>query len=106
MHTLSLHDALPICKELPVFGNHGDIRFIEANDESNHVMYEKISDSTGERILFVINNSDKDLIVTLPDGVKGTVLRDLWNGEEFAFAIDATALQVKLPAYGFQILGY
>ncbi len=93
-------------KELPVFGNHGDIRFIEANDETNHVMYEKVSDSTGERILFVINNSDKDLIVTLPDGVKGTVLRDLWNGEEFAFAADATALQVKLPAYGFQILAY
>jgi glycosidase len=89
-------------KERATFGNHGDIRFIQASSETNHVMYEKTSDE--ETILFIVNNSPHELVVTLPDGTQGKVLHDIWNDEEFA--ADADVLQAKLPAYGFQILSY
>jgi hypothetical protein len=65
-------------------------------------MYEKTSDE--ETILFIVNNSPHELVVTLPDGTQGKVLHDIWNDEEFA--ADADVLQAKLPAYGFQILSY
>ncbi|CAG9623433.1 alpha-glycosidase [Sutcliffiella rhizosphaerae] len=89
-------------KAFPVFGNHGQLRFIEANNETNHLIYEKHSGE--ETILFIINNSKEELVVTLPDYTKGKVLTDLWNDSEFA--ANADTLQAKLPPFGFQILKY
>jgi glycosidase len=89
-------------KEKSSFGNHGEIHFIEANNDTNHVIYEKTS--IHETILFLVNNSSQEIIVSLPESTHDKVLRDLWNDTDFA--AEAESLQAKLPAYGFHILAY
>ncbi|WP_096155178.1 alpha-glycosidase [Bacillus sp. FJAT-45066] len=87
-------------KTYKAFGNHGEIRFVEGNNETNHVIYEKISEH--EKITFLINNSEKELTISLPESYKGKVIHDLWEQKEMA--LEATKLQATIPPYGFHIL--
>ncbi len=86
-------------KTYPAFGNRGELRFIEANDETNHFIYTKTYEN--ETIIFVINNSKNDLFIPLPFNLKGKKLTNLWTGEEFA--AEAEVLTAQVPAKGFLI---
>ncbi|AST90561.1 alpha-glycosidase [Sutcliffiella cohnii] len=87
-------------KTYKAFGNHGDIHFIEANNDTNHVMYTKMTDE--EIIYFIINNSEQEITVSLPEQLTDSVIEDLWTGKEFA--IEANELQATLVPYQFHIL--
>ncbi|MCZ0755367.1 alpha-glycosidase [Anoxybacillus sp. J5B_2022] len=78
----------------------GELRFIEANDETNHLVYTKTYEQ--ETIVFLLNNSDRKLDITLPLSLKGKRLTDLWTNEQFA--AEADQLKATLPPYGFLIL--
>lgn len=82
-------------KKYPVFGNGGDITFIEANDETNHVIFTKQNSS--QKMIAVLNNSDKELSATLPFSLEDTKLTDLLTGKEFA--AHAEKLTVTVPPY-------
>jgi cyclomaltodextrinase / maltogenic alpha-amylase / neopullulanase len=86
-------------KTYPAFGNRGELRFIEANDETNHFIYTKTYEN--ETIIFVINSSKNDLSIPLPFNLKGKKLTNLWTGEEFA--AEAEVLTAQVPAKGFLI---
>lgn len=78
----------------------GELHFIEANDETNHLVYTKTYEQ--ETIVFLLNNSDRKLDITLPLSLKGKRLTDLWTNEQFA--AEADQLRATLPPYGFLIL--
>ncbi len=87
-------------KENPAFGNKGTFRFIDANNESNHVMYVKtFEDST---LLFAFNNSDKEITVDIPYNLKGKTVTNLLTGEEFAH--EAENVDLVLSEHGFIVL--
>jgi cyclomaltodextrinase / maltogenic alpha-amylase / neopullulanase len=48
-------------KKDPVFGNHAEFRFIHVDPVENYVVYEKFN--TKKRFVFVLNNSEKELIL-------------------------------------------
>ncbi|MBA2874868.1 alpha-glycosidase [Thermaerobacillus caldiproteolyticus] len=81
------------------FGSHGELKFIETNDDTNHLVYTKTYGD--ETILFIINNSEREINVTLPFSCKGKRLTNLWTNEQFA--AEADELNAKLPPYGFLI---
>ncbi|MCA1031012.1 alpha-glycosidase [Bacillus timonensis] len=93
---------LTLRKEHQAFKNN-DIRFVEANDETNHVIYEKSND--GEKYSFILNNSEEDLElkVTL-NGVTGRGVTDIWSNE--TFVPESDVLQIRLKPFGFKILKY
>lgn len=80
-------------KTVPAFGNQGSFEFIEANDETNHVIYKK--EFNNETLIFVINNSDKSIEVNAPTPSDSI---DLLSGEQ------VKAGAIKLDAYGFKVL--
>lgn len=82
-------------KKYPVFGNGGDITFVEANDETNHVIFTKQNSS--QKMIAVLNNSDKELSAVLPFSLEDTNLTDLLTGKEFA--AHAEKLTVTVPPY-------
>lgn len=51
-------------KTYRAFGNRGELKFVEANDQTNHLIYTKTYEN--EMIIFVINNSENDLSIPLP----------------------------------------
>lgn len=78
----------------------GELRFIETNDETNHLVYTKTYEN--ETIVFIINNSEREIDVALPFSLKGKKLTNLWTNEQFA--AEADQLKATLPPYGFLIL--
>jgi cyclomaltodextrinase len=87
-------------KTIPAFGTKGTFRFVEANDETNHLIYEKRWEN--EQLIFVINNSEQPIQVKLPYDLKGIKIENVWTNQEFAS--EANELQVSLDPYGFEIL--
>ena len=90
---------LHLRRSLPSFGTKGEIKFVEANNESNHLIYQK--EYEDETLLFVMNNSDQALDVTLPFQLKGKKLLNIWTDEEYA--ADAENLEIELAPFGFAI---
>ncbi|GMB08868.1 alpha-glycosidase [Thermolongibacillus altinsuensis] len=86
-------------KTYKAFGNRGELRFIETNDETNHIAYTKTYED--ETILFVLNNSNQELEWTLPLHLKGKLLTNLWTNEQFA--ADTNEIKTTLSPYGFLI---
>jgi cyclomaltodextrinase / maltogenic alpha-amylase / neopullulanase len=86
-------------KTYSAFGNRSELKFVEANDETNHLIYTKTYEN--EMIIFVINNSENDLSLPLPFNLKGKKLTNLWTDEEFA--AEAEVLTAQVPAKGFLI---
>jgi len=83
----------------PAFGNRGELRFIETNDETNHLIYTKTFEN--ETIIFVINNSETDLTIPLPFDLRGKRLTNLWTDEQFA--AEAEMLTAQVVKKGFLI---
>jgi cyclomaltodextrinase len=86
-------------KTYPAFGSRGELKFVETNDETNHLVYTKTYGD--ETMLFIINNSEREIDVTLPFPLKGKRLTNVWTNEQFA--AEADELKAKLPPYGFLI---
>jgi glycosidase len=83
-------------KAHPAF-RRGKITFIDANDETNHLIYTKTY--LDETILVMINNSSKEINVNVPLSLKGKWLINLWTNEQFA--AEAETLRAVIPPYGF-----
>ncbi len=82
-------------KSMASFGNQGIFEFIEANDETNHIMYRKSFND--EKLLFVVNNSLDKITVELPNSSKKYT--NIWcKGES------VTSNTIELSSYGFVIL--
>ncbi|MCH1626144.1 alpha-glycosidase [Fredinandcohnia quinoae] len=75
-----------------------DIRFIEANDETNHIIYSKAAGN--EEFIFILNNSADKLEVSVP--VNGKDYTDIWTGK--TYTNEATKIHLTLNSYGFSIL--
>jgi cyclomaltodextrinase / maltogenic alpha-amylase / neopullulanase len=86
-------------KKYPAFGSRGELKFVEANDQTNHFIYTKIYEN--EMIIFAINHSENNLLIPLPFNLKGKKLTNLWTDEEFA--AEAEELMTNIPAKGFLI---
>ncbi|PLR69883.1 alpha-glycosidase [Bacillus sp. UMB0893] len=83
-------------KQYPVFGNGGDITYIEANDETNHVIFTK--QNKKEKMIAVLNNSANELTAALPFELQDTKLVDLMTGKEYA--AHAKQLTITVKPYG------
>ncbi|ALF09762.1 alpha-glycosidase [Parageobacillus thermoglucosidasius] len=83
-------------KAHPAF-RRGKITFMDASDESNHLIYTKTY--LDETILVMINNSSKEIDVTVPLSLKGKWLVNLWTKERFA--VESETLRAIIPPYGF-----
>ncbi|MBB3907549.1 alpha-glycosidase [Anoxybacillus rupiensis] len=86
-------------KAYKAFGNRGNLHFIDANDETNHLIYMKTFEE--EAIIFLVNNNEQEIEITLPLSLKGKLLTNLWTNEQFA--AEADTLKSTLPPYGFFI---
>ncbi|WP_017436513.1 alpha-glycosidase [Saccharococcus caldoxylosilyticus] len=83
-------------KAHPAF-RRGKITFMDASDESNHLIYTKTY--LDETILVMINNSSKEIDITVPLSLKGKWLVNLWTNEQFA--AEAETLRAAIPPYSF-----
>jgi cyclomaltodextrinase / maltogenic alpha-amylase / neopullulanase len=84
-------------KEHAAFGNEGEFKFLETNNETNHVIYSK--HSADETIIIAMNNSSNKINVTLPYDFTGKTPIDLWNNE----SLKETS-KLELSPYGFSII--
>jgi len=75
----------------------GDVSFLSADDNPNHLVYEKIDGA--ETVLVIINRSNDAADIPLPLDLRGKWLVDLLTGERFA--AEAETLCASLPPYGF-----
>ncbi|GCD83831.1 alpha-glycosidase [Parageobacillus thermoglucosidasius] len=75
----------------------GKITFIEASDESNHLIYTKTY--LDETIFVMINNSSKEIDITVPLSLKGKRLVNLWTKERLV--AEGEGLRAIIPPYGF-----
>ncbi|MGE7216838.1 glycoside hydrolase family 13 protein [Priestia koreensis] len=65
-------DLIALRREKGVFGNDGELDFVQYSNETNHVMYTKTNGD--DTLLFVFNNSSEAISVTKPDSLKGKKL--------------------------------
>ncbi|MFC0272031.1 alpha-glycosidase [Metabacillus herbersteinensis] len=96
-HTKKL---ISLRKSVPVFGSLGKFSFIEANNETNHIIYTK--ENSAGLLIAVMNNSDQKQDLSLPFELKDQKVVDLWTEKEFA--AHSNNLSVSLEAYGFAFL--
>lgn len=82
-------------KVSPAFGNQGTIEFVEADDETNHLVYRKTFGN--ESLLFIVNNSEKRLTVNLNKQAASYI--DIWQDDS-----SLTSNSLEFAAYGFRIL--
>ncbi|SDZ74026.1 Glycosidase [Thalassobacillus cyri] len=82
---------------VPAFGNDGSFRFLETNDDTGVIVYEKFNEKN--RLIFVVNNGDQQQTFTL-DALADKQAKTLFTGENISFNHEA---KVTLPAFGFQI---
>ncbi|BDG48470.1 alpha-glycosidase [Parageobacillus sp. KH3-4] len=75
----------------------GKTTFIEASDESNHLIYTKTY--LDETIFVMINNSSKEIDITVPLSLKGKRLVNLWTEERLV--AEGEGLRAIIPPYGF-----
>ncbi|MBD1380595.1 alpha-glycosidase [Metabacillus arenae] len=87
-------------KNFRVFGNHGQFNFVEANKDTNHIVYTK--ENADHLFISAMNHSDQEIEITLPFELKDKTIRDLWTNEEFS--VKESNLSITLEAYGFRFL--
>lgn len=92
-------------KAEPVFGNGGRFNVIKADSEANYLVYEKYN--TEKRIIFVMNNSDRERVIPVIDDLIGKEVIEYSFGylgviefEEQFFLQDST---MQIPRYGSRI---
>ncbi|MGV3466299.1 MAG: alpha-glycosidase [Heyndrickxia sp.] len=83
-------------KQNPAFCNDGEFCFVEADRNKNYIVYQK--QSKKETLMFVINNSDKNIMIPLPTISENQHILDLWNNEY----VEASK-EVELPSFGFAV---
>lgn len=69
--------CIDIRKSTPSLRNRGTFRILEANNETNHIIYKVKSDH--ESVYVVINNSTQNLNVQIP--IESKEVLDLWNNK-------------------------
>lgn len=84
-------------KAHPALGSRGSITFIDANNETNHIIYTKTYKH--KTILIIINNSDQNIKVPVPLSFKGKRLTNLWTNEQFVMKEET--MHAAVPPYGF-----
>ncbi|RBW69820.1 alpha-glycosidase [Bacillus taeanensis] len=84
-------------KEHAAFGNEGEFKFLETNNETNHVVYSK--KTANETIIIAINNSSDKINVTIPYDFTDKNPVDLWNTEPLK-----ETSKIELSPYGFSII--
>ncbi len=89
-------------KENSAFSNYGTFQFVTASNETNHVMYTKTFEE--QTVLFVFNNSDKEITVDVPFNLKGKKITNLLTGEEVSYGVEHVDL--VLAAHGFVVLEF
>lgn len=89
-------------KENSAFGNYGTFQFVTASNETNHVMYTKTFEE--QTVLFVFNNSDKEITVDVPFNLKGKKITNLLTGEKVSYG--AEHVDLVLAAHGFVVLEF
>ena len=89
-------------KEIMPFGNKGILQFVSASNETNHVIYTKTYQE--QTIVFVFNNSDKEISVDLPFNLKGKKITNLLTG--VSFTQKKAELNVVLPPFDVVILAF
>ncbi|UOR11007.1 alpha-glycosidase [Halobacillus amylolyticus] len=95
-----MQKLIQLRKTEPAFGNEGNLRFIEANCETNHLIYSK-SHEDGI-ILIVINNTEQPVDVTIPGNFNEKEIENLWTDEKVE--TNNGSLTVNLDIYGFSVL--
>ncbi|MCT2536991.1 alpha-glycosidase [Aquibacillus koreensis] len=83
-------------KTVPSFGNKGTFKFLQANNIDNTIVYEKKTEN--ERLIFVLNNSDKKKWVSLQE-LSNKTCQELLTEQTITFEKDAV---VNLEAYGYK----
>ncbi|MEK5393221.1 alpha-glycosidase [Margalitia sp. FSL K6-0131] len=81
-------------KQYPVFCNDGEFRFLEADRNKNYLVYQK--QSKDETLLFMLNNSDKEVEIPFVNGIRTAL--DLWNNCQVEIEDE-----MDLPPFGFAI---
>ncbi|RFU69856.1 alpha-glycosidase [Peribacillus saganii] len=94
-----IQKLIQLRKQHPAFRSN-EISFIEANDETNHLVYTKTDENS--KYIFVLNNSNKDLNIKLP--VNSDTVLDLWSNEKVQ--PDQSLIKATLPPYGFKIYSF
>ncbi len=91
-----IQNLIQLRKETPAFGAEGRFEFLHIFEESNSIVYQK---QTGnEKLIFVINNSDQEQIITVPE-LAGQATQPIFADQ--AAELDEHG-QVQLSNYGFQ----
>jgi cyclomaltodextrinase / maltogenic alpha-amylase / neopullulanase len=88
-------------KENNAFGNKGTFSILEANNEKNYIVYKKSNKS--ETLLFILNNSQKNIDIELPLDQSITTLTDVWNKKQIEVNAKDT-MKWTLNGYDFAIL--
>lgn len=83
-------------KDIPLFGNSGKFRILEASDATNHIMYSK--ENEDELFVAVLNNSEKELSASLPFSSSGK-WTDLLSGKEAEHGENG---EMTVEPYGIQ----
>ncbi|WP_054703454.1 alpha-glycosidase [Bacillus sp. JCM 19041] len=92
--------CIQLRKSEPAFGSEASFEIIEANTESNHLIYAR--QINNERIYFMINPSKQPITVSLPIDSAEKQMKDVWTNNR----IQATENRVTLniPATDFSIV--
>lgn len=83
-------------KEIDAFGNRGTFRFLQADQETSTIVYEKTSEK--ERLIFVLNNSERIQTVQV-ETLKGSKCVELFDQQNVSFV---TNTFIELAAYGYK----
>ncbi|WP_257349214.1 alpha-glycosidase [Pseudalkalibacillus decolorationis] len=84
-------------KEHSALQNDASFSFMETNRETNHLIYERKTMDCS--LLFVLNNSDEKINITLPERYLTGNLGDLWTGKRMN-----CSEKVVVEPYGFRII--
>lgn len=97
-------------KSLPAFGNAGTFKIVAVDNETNTLIYEKSTNQ--QHIIFVINNSNKEQKVVIPN-ITSRRCKELMIGSsegEAAYSQSATdfskSAEVVVSPIGFRIFEY
>ncbi|MBP1969356.1 cyclomaltodextrinase [Virgibacillus natechei] len=82
------------------FGNYGEFSFVEANEDTNHLIYSK--KNTDDTIFIGINPSDRSVQMTVDGSFQHKQAKNLWTGYEMELKADS--LIMKLEANSFLIV--
>lgn len=84
-------------KNIAAFGSNGDFQILEANRQTNHIVYKKQTKT--ETLLITINNSNDSIAVSIPYDFTDKNPVDLWSGTQME-----ENSRINLDPYGFSII--